>query len=168
MRVLQEDIEAVVRPLRKHELRVSFVRTGEQVQWKCLPVLVLYCWAILEAKDMSRVLSGVAMNWTCVRLLVTEGNIVSGEMGGVRSMRGTKMIESSFTKTFEEHHRSVEGENEVSVEEKVDCDSELLKKSSLYKWPSFFKKFNELWRVQGESCYLVFQLSRFINYIMKC
>lgn len=70
-----------------------------------------YCCYIPEATDMSTVRHGVALKRCCVRCIVIEEDIISGEMVVERSVWDTTMIRSVFCKL----RRTIHGASRMEV-----------------------------------------------------
>lgn len=52
MSVLHEVVKLVVEFLRENELKAFVGKTKDIVEWKCVPLLLLYCYNDTESKHM--------------------------------------------------------------------------------------------------------------------
>lgn len=53
MGALHESTKILLGPLQGCELKGTFVKTRELVEWKCVPLLVTYYWDTFKGEDMS-------------------------------------------------------------------------------------------------------------------
>lgn len=65
IRVHQKAVRVVVGPLQECELKGFLMRTRELVEWKCITLLVSYCYVIPEAEYMLVLRHDVAVMRPC-------------------------------------------------------------------------------------------------------
>lgn len=91
MRVLHNAIKVVTRHLHVCQLRGIVVRTKKLVECKGIPLLVLYCCVIFEAKDLSSDRRDVTVRRPLVRFMVTGKGTLCSKMDGEKSVKAIKM-----------------------------------------------------------------------------
>lgn len=96
IRDFHKAMNVMVEPLQNFELTGFFVKTSKSVQWKCVLLLVSYCFDVPESKNMSAVRYGVVVKRSCVGYMLTGDDIIGDEMAGERSVWETEMIRSHF------------------------------------------------------------------------
>lgn len=75
-----------------------FVRTREQVEYKCVLLLVSYYCDIPENPDISEALHVFEVNQTYVKWIATSADIFSGRKALERSLREKKVVNGSLQK----------------------------------------------------------------------
>lgn len=90
-RLPHETMKAVMRPLSKQELNGFLLKSQELVEWKCVPLLIHYCFDVLEDKGILVVRHRVAVMRPYIRRTVTRDDTVSGQMAFEKLLRDTNM-----------------------------------------------------------------------------
>lgn len=121
MRVLHEVVKVIVLPLEKDKMKRFVVRTREFIELKCVLILVSYCCAISNGKDMPPLQHIVAEKRPCILFIVTGKDIISGREGSERSLEDTTMVRKIYMVTPKK--RSLKLENGTEKDEKAEVDS---------------------------------------------
>lgn len=82
--------------LQKWELSRFVVNALELSEWKCIPLLVLYCCDSAEANDITAVRHSGAVRSFSVICMLTEADILNGDVTVVRSVKSAAMIKAIF------------------------------------------------------------------------
>lgn len=131
MRVLYRAIRVVVRPLQKNGLKKFVVTTRHLVEWKRVPLQVLYCCNIRERRSMLAMRQCVVVKKQCVGRIGTGEKINCGAITSESSMRSTGMIRSRLLGVLRIDTGSNESETVVVQEEKEECRQNFLRHNSL-------------------------------------
>lgn len=96
--------EIVTGLLQTCELKGFVVKARELVGRKCVPLLVLCYYNILEGKEEATRRQSVAVKRPCVTCIVTAQHIIIVEMAGERSIRDIELVKS-YVQKFREENR---------------------------------------------------------------
>lgn len=89
----------------------------EFLEWRCVPLLVLYCFDILEHKETPTACQVLSLNRPCSWCTLTGEDIIRNDVSGEKSERETNMVTGHFLEIWNNNMGSFEDKSKVAQEQ---------------------------------------------------